>query len=78
MPKRMLPSIVFALLLYPLLACAGTGAERRLPLDTIRLPEGFGIGLYAPGVPVGAPCNLCESDDPRYAAIHQMKPGGAE
>ncbi|HYN21803.1 MAG TPA: PQQ-dependent sugar dehydrogenase, partial [Thermoanaerobaculia bacterium] len=33
-------------------------------------PDGL---LY---VPVGAPCNICESKDPVYAAIHRMKPDG--
>ncbi|MBI5577399.1 MAG: sorbosone dehydrogenase family protein [Deltaproteobacteria bacterium] len=48
-----------------------------LPSDThhgwkfIRFgPDGM---LY---VPVGAPCNACERKDPRYAAIHRMKPDG--
>src|SRR5512145_1264541 len=27
-------------------------------------------------VPVGAPCNVCEEKDPRFAAIHRMKPDG--
>ena len=27
-------------------------------------------------VPVGAPCNVCERDDPRYASIMRMKPDG--
>ena len=27
-------------------------------------------------IPVGAPCNICERDDPRYAAIHRMRPDG--
>ena len=27
-------------------------------------------------VPVGAPCNVCERADPRYAAISRMKPDG--
>jgi len=27
-------------------------------------------------VPVGAPCNICEKEDPRYAAIMRMKPDG--
>lgn len=27
-------------------------------------------------VPVGAPCNICESKDPVYAAIHRMNPDG--
>ena len=33
-------------------------------------PDGF---LY---IPVGAPCNICERKDPRYAAIMRMKPDG--
>jgi glucose/arabinose dehydrogenase len=33
-------------------------------------PDGW---LY---VPVGAPCNVCERDDPRYASILRMKPDG--
>jgi glucose/arabinose dehydrogenase len=33
-------------------------------------PDGW---LY---VPVGAPCNVCEKDDPRYAAVLRMKPDG--
>jgi glucose/arabinose dehydrogenase len=33
-------------------------------------PDGY---LY---VPVGAPCNVCEEKDPRFAAIHRMKPDG--
>jgi glucose/arabinose dehydrogenase len=33
-------------------------------------PDGL---LY---VPVGAPCNVCERDDPRYASITRMKPDG--
>ena len=28
-------------------------------------------------VPVGAPCNICERDDPRYASITRMKPDGS-
>lgn len=28
-------------------------------------------------VPVGAPCNVCESDDPRYATIMRMQPDGS-
>ncbi len=27
-------------------------------------------------VPVGAPCNICESEDPRYASITRMDPDG--
>ena len=33
-------------------------------------PDGY---LY---VPVGAPCNVCEEKDPRYASIMRMKPDG--
>jgi len=29
-------------------------------------------------VPVGAPCNVCESEDPRYAAISRMQPDGSD
>jgi glucose/arabinose dehydrogenase len=29
-------------------------------------------------VPVGAPCNVCERDDERYASIMRMKPDGRE
>jgi len=35
-------------------------------------PDGW---LY---VPVGAPCNICEPDPGRYAAIFRMKPGGSD
>jgi glucose/arabinose dehydrogenase len=34
-------------------------------------PDGL---LY---VPVGAPCNVCERNDPRYASIMRMKPDGS-
>lgn len=34
-------------------------------------PDGM---LY---VPVGAPCNVCERDDPRYGTIMRMKPDGS-
>jgi glucose/arabinose dehydrogenase len=34
-------------------------------------PDGM---LY---VPVGAPCNLCERDDPRYASITRLRPDGS-
>lgn len=34
-------------------------------------PDGY---LY---VPVGAPCNVCEQDDPRYASIMRMHPDGS-
>lgn len=33
-------------------------------------PDGW---LY---IPIGAPCNLCERDDPRFASIARMKPDG--
>ncbi len=33
-------------------------------------PDGW---LY---IPVGAPCNVCERDDPRYSSIMRMKPDG--
>ena len=35
-------------------------------------PDGF---LY---VPVGAPCNICESEDPRFASILRMDPATGE
>lgn len=35
-------------------------------------PDGM---LY---VPVGAPCNVCESSDPRYASIMRMRPDGSQ
>ena len=35
-------------------------------------PDGF---LY---VPVGAPCNICESEDPRFASILRMNPATGE
>lgn len=35
-------------------------------------PDGL---LY---VPVGAPCNVCERDDPRYATILRMAPDGSD
>lgn len=35
-------------------------------------PDGY---LY---VPVGAPCNVCEEADPRYASIMRMKPDGSD
>lgn len=33
-------------------------------------PDGY---LY---IPVGAPCNVCDRDDPRYASIMRMRPDG--
>ena len=35
-------------------------------------PDGM---LY---VPVGAPCNVCEREDPRFASIQRMRPDGTE
>lgn len=35
-------------------------------------PDGW---LY---VPVGAPCNICKSEDPRFASIMRMKPDGSK
>lgn len=35
-------------------------------------PDGW---LY---IPVGAPCNVCERDDARYASITRMKPNGPD
>lgn len=35
-------------------------------------PDGM---LY---VPIGAPCNVCESSDPRYASIMRMQPDGSQ
>ncbi len=35
-------------------------------------PDGW---LY---VPVGAPCNICETDPDVYAALHRMKPDGSQ
>ncbi|HXE81230.1 MAG TPA: sorbosone dehydrogenase family protein [Vicinamibacterales bacterium] len=35
-------------------------------------PDGW---LY---VPIGAPCNICESKDPRFASITRMRPDGRE
>jgi glucose/arabinose dehydrogenase len=29
-------------------------------------------------VPVGAPCNICEPEDPIYAAIHRMNEDGTD
>jgi glucose/arabinose dehydrogenase len=29
-------------------------------------------------VPIGAPCNVCESSDPRFATITRMRPDGSE
>jgi glucose/arabinose dehydrogenase len=49
-----------------------------LPTDTHHGQKFIGFGpdglLY---VPVGAPCNICEKEDPRYASIMRMKPDGS-
>jgi glucose/arabinose dehydrogenase len=49
-----------------------------LPKDTHHGQKFIAFGpdgmLY---VPVGAPCNVCEREDPRYAAILRMKPDGS-
>jgi glucose/arabinose dehydrogenase len=49
-----------------------------LPKDTHHGQKFIAFGpdglLY---VPVGAPCNVCERDDPRYASIMRMKPDGS-
>ncbi|MGH9372001.1 MAG: PQQ-dependent sugar dehydrogenase [Vicinamibacterales bacterium] len=49
-----------------------------LPKDTHHGQKFIAFGpdglLY---VPVGAPCNVCEREDPRYATIMRMKPDGS-
>lgn len=49
-----------------------------LPKDTHHGQKFIAFGpdglLY---VPVGAPCNVCERDDPRYSTIMRMKPDGS-
>jgi glucose/arabinose dehydrogenase len=49
-----------------------------LPADRHHGQKFIGFGpdgmLY---VPVGAPCNVCEREDPRYASILRMKPDGS-
>ena len=49
-----------------------------LPTDTHHGQKFIAFGpdglLY---VPVGAPCNVCERDDPRYSTIMRMKPDGS-
>jgi glucose/arabinose dehydrogenase len=49
-----------------------------LPTDTHHGQKFIAFGpdglLYAP---VGAPCNICEKEDPRYASIMRMKPDGS-
>jgi glucose/arabinose dehydrogenase len=51
--------------------------------DTLPRDEHHGQKFIAFGpdgllyVPIGAPCNVCERDDPRYATIMRMKPDGS-
>jgi glucose/arabinose dehydrogenase len=49
-----------------------------LPKDTHHGQKFIAFGpdglLY---VPVGAPCNICEKEDPKYASIMRMKPDGS-
>jgi glucose/arabinose dehydrogenase len=51
--------------------------------DSYPSDEGHGWKFIAFGpdgwlyVPVGAPCNVCEEKDPRYASITRMKPDGS-
>jgi glucose/arabinose dehydrogenase len=49
-----------------------------LPKDTHHGQKFIGFGpdglLY---VPVGAPCNICEKEDPKYASIMRMNPDGS-
>jgi len=56
----------------PVLLSEGFPSNRHHGWKFIRFgPEGW---LY---VPVGAPCNLCEREDPRYASIMRLKPDGS-
>ena len=56
----------------PVVVSEGFPADRHHGWKFIRFgPDGM---LY---VPVGAPCNVCERDDPRYASIMRMKPDGS-
>jgi glucose/arabinose dehydrogenase len=56
----------------PVLVSDAFPADRHHGWKFIRFgPDGL---LY---VPVGAPCNVCERDDPRYASIMRMKPDGS-
>ncbi len=55
----------------PTVVNAGFPSDRHHGWKFIRFgPDGR---LY---VPVGAPCNICESEDPRYASILRMRPDG--
>jgi len=59
--------------------------EARFTVVTDRFPSGAHHGWkfirFSPDgelfVPVGAPCNVCDKKDPRYASIMRMKPSGA-
>ncbi len=56
----------------PVLVNDGFPSETHHGWKFIRFgPDGW---LY---VPVGAPCNICERDDARYASIMRMKPDGS-
>ena len=56
----------------PVVVASGLPTDRHHGWKFIRFsPDGL---LY---VPVGAPCNVCERDDPRYASILRMKPDGS-
>ncbi len=56
----------------PVLVSEAFPSDRHHGWKFIRFgPDGL---LY---VPVGAPCNLCERDDPRYGSIMRMKPDGS-
>lgn len=55
----------------PVVVNAGFPSDRHHGWKFIRFgPDGM---LY---VPVGAPCNICERDDERYASITRLKPDG--
>jgi len=56
----------------PVVVNDGFPSDRHHGWKFIRFgPDGM---LY---VPVGAPCNICERDDKRYASIMRMKPDGS-
>jgi glucose/arabinose dehydrogenase len=56
----------------PVVVSAAFPADRHHGWKFIRFsPDGL---LY---VPVGAPCNVCKRDDPRYASIMRMKQDGS-
>src|SRR3972149_4787822 len=71
------------------LGLAGTGPRRETPPKPVLVSEGFPSDRhhgwkfirFGPDgllyVPVGAPCNICERDDPRYTSIMRMKPDGS-